>query len=97
MLLIMRGLCAASASASALQLLLQCMLQVYACVRWWHLIKQQAQSPLSFPSKLAQAVSALASKQGYRSAAVVAAGASQSSGHQGLASPCSARSPLHGM
>lgn len=92
MLLIMRGLCAASASASALQLLLllQCMIQVCACVRWWHLIKQQAKSPLSFPSELAQAVSALASEQGHGSAAVVAAGASQRSGHKGLPSPCNA-------
>lgn len=63
----------------------------------WHLIKQQAKSPLSFPSKLAQAVSALASEQRHGSAAVVAAGASQRSGHQGLASPCTARNELHKM
>lgn len=50
-----------------------------------HLIKQQPEGALSFPSKLAQAVSPLTSKEGHWGGAAVAAGARQGPSKQSLA------------
>ena len=45
-------------------------------LRWVsHLVKQQPEGALSFPSKLAQAVSPFASKEGHWGGAAVATGA----------------------